>query len=115
EHPEAVIKLLNFWYREFYQSPNMERYTKMINDGAEYTSIYSASPIQSFVQFANLEAALIAKDVFDGKISEEEMPPIAIQMYNDAKSYYNGDRSMWMWAKVYESLIDVMNQYKEKN
>ncbi|TAH66461.1 MAG: extracellular solute-binding protein [Anaerolineaceae bacterium] len=115
ENPEAVIKLLNFWYREFYESPNIDRYTKMINDGAEYTSIYSSTPIQSFLQFANLDAALVAKDVFDGKITENDMPPIAIQMYGDAKKYYDGDRSMWMWGKVYESLIDVMNQYKEKN
>jgi putative aldouronate transport system substrate-binding protein len=115
KHPEAVIKLLNFWYREFYQSPNMERYVKMVNDGAEYTSIYSSTPIQSFCQFANLDAALIAKDVFEGKITEDNMPPIAVQMYNDAKKYYDGDRSMWMWAKVYESLTGVMNLYKEQN
>jgi putative aldouronate transport system substrate-binding protein len=115
KNPEAVIKLLNFWYREFYQSPDIERFTRMINDGAEYTSIYSSSPIQSYCQFANLDAALIAKDVFDGKISEADMPPIAIQMYSDAKKYYDGDRSMWMWAKVYEGLTGVMSQYKDKN
>lgn len=115
KNPEAVIKLLNFWYREFYESPDIDRYTKMVNDGAEYTSIYSSTPIQSFLQFANLDAALIAKDVFDGKISEAEMPPIAIQMYQDAKKYYDGDRSMWMWGKVYEGLINVMSQYKDKN
>lgn len=64
EHPEAVIKLLNFWYREFYQSPDMERYQKMVNDGGEYTSIYSSTPIQSLHPFANLDSALAAKEAF---------------------------------------------------
>lgn len=115
KNPEAVIKLLNFWYREFYTSPSIDRFKMLINDGGDNTSIYSASPIQSYRQFANLEAAMSAKDVFDGTVSEDKMAPTAIQMYTDAKKYYDGDRSIWMWAKVYESLTNVMSQYKDKN
>lgn len=115
KNPEAVIKLLNFWYREFYQSPSTDRFKMMVNDGAEYTSIYSSSPIQSYCQFANLDAAISAKDVFDGKITVDQMAPTAIQMYTDAKKYYDGDRKIWMWAKVYEGLTNVMSQYKDKN
>lgn len=115
EHPEAVIKLLNFWYREFYQSPDMERYNKMVNDGGEYTSIYSSTPIQSLHPFANLDSALVAKQAFDGEITEDEIPPIGRQMYSDVTKYLEGDREMWMWNAVYQSLIDVMQIYRDQD
>lgn len=115
EHPEAVIKLLNFWYREFYQSPDMDRYRKMVNDGGDYTSIYSSTPIQSLNPFANLDSALAAKEAFDGKITKQEIPPIGQQMYSDVEKYLGGDRELWMWNAVYTSLTDVMQTYRDED
>lgn len=34
-------------------------------------------------------------------------------MYSDVKKYLDGDREMWMWNAVYQSLIDVMQTYRD--
>jgi len=106
-HPEAVIKLMNFWYREFYFSPDQARYEKMIN-GPEFTSIYSSTPIMSYMPWANLDNILEAKRCFDGEITEDQIPPIGRQSYQDVLKYKNGDIAAWMWERVYTALTTVM-------
>lgn len=114
KNPDAVVKLINYWYQKFYFNRDNADYEKFIN-GPVYTGIYNNSPIISYRSWNNLEAYTQVKDVVDGKKTADTLAPIPRDYYNGMQKYKDGDNSSWSAQKCYEAVMGGLLDYKNNN
>jgi len=114
KNPEAVIKLMNYWYEKFYFNKDTAIYEKFVN-GPEYTGIYLNSPVISYRAWNNLEAYMQVKDVLEGKADKSTLGPIPLDYYNGIKKYQQGDNDSWSAQMCYEAVMNCTRLYKDKN
>lgn len=114
KNPEAVIKLVNYWYEKFYFNKDPAVYKEYVN-GPEYTGIYLNSPVISYRSWNNLEAYMQIQDVIDGKIEQSQLGPIALDYYTGMNKYKDGDNDSWSAQKCYEAVMNCTKLYKDQN
>jgi len=114
KNPEAVVKLMNYWYEKFYFNKDPAVYEKFVN-GPEYTGIYLNSPVISYRAWNNLEAYMQVQDVLDGKAEESSLGPIPLDYYSGMKKYKEGDNDSWSAQMCYEAVMNCTKLYKDKN
>lgn len=112
--PEAIVKLLNYWYQKFYFNTSQEDYEAFIN-GPVYSGIYNNSPILSYRTWNNVEAYLQVQEVLDGKKGKEELGPIPFDYYTQMQKYLDGDDSAWSALKCYEAVMGGLLHYRDNN
>ncbi len=114
EHPEAVIKLLNFWCEAFGGSTAEEFKSYLVDDGTgvmtfpmHYVMLKTWSPTKNLDAYYHVKEAIEKNDT--SKLTAEEMAN-----YNDVTAFFNGDPTMVGPAKTFapeNSAFSVMDYY----
>lgn len=115
EHPEAVIKLLNFWCHAFGETSPEEYQSYLVDDGSgvptfpqHYVMLKTWSPTKNLDAYYHVKEAMEKND--SSSLSAEEL-----SYYNDVVAYQGGDMSKVGSAKTFApegSAFEAMDYYK---
>jgi len=116
EHPEALIKLLNFWVEKFAYS-NADEYQKYLtNDNGVPSFAQHETLFKTFNSLNNLQAYRDVTKAFDANdtstLNAEEL-----NYYNSIKAYRDGDKSLAGTEKTFgkNSAYSIMDYYYTNN
>ncbi len=113
KHPEAIIKMLNFWMEKKYGTigyPNPYIYD------AEDRNTTNYATIKAYPWTKNLNAHLKVTEAFNtkdtSKLNAEEM-----SYYNNIDKYKKGDNKFWQWERVFgeHGSWSVIDHYNRQN
>ena len=112
EHPEVLLKLLNFWTDLNYGDATQEEYDRFLGGapapGHHYTVAKAWKPMKNLDAHLKVTAALESGDT--SELNAEEMG-----YYNGIRSYEEGDNSQAQLEKVFGATgsFVAMNEYVE--
>jgi len=118
EHPEAVVKLLNFWVEtqgnstvEEYKSYQYEDPNGLMMTPQHWTMVKCYAPTQTLDDWYNIKKVIETGD-------ESLLSPTATQYYPDVKGYLDGDMSKsgpYAMMGLENSAFSAMAMYYENN
>ncbi|QHW30799.1 extracellular solute-binding protein [Paenibacillus rhizovicinus] len=117
KHPEAAVKILNFYMEKNYGESRDEKYHSQKN-GDETIGVFGLSPVSGGFSETNqddyysVQEALTAKD-------PSKLNPTAKAYYDSVTSYRAGDVKGWPMEKLFggdnTSTYGILGQYKKNN
>jgi putative aldouronate transport system substrate-binding protein len=101
EHPEAIIKMMDFWIKTFYENKDLaikEKYVATVDGNTPWL----LNAIAAYRSFFNVEIQNEIADVINGKKKKEDLAPIALDTYTKVTDFTErGDEKFWGFDKVY--------------
>ncbi|MFC3800805.1 extracellular solute-binding protein [Cohnella sp. GCM10012308] len=115
EHPEAIVKLLNFWMEKFYTKDDAT--FAEYNTSADGSGIWQNTPIQSNRAFKNLDGHLNLSAVLKGTKPESELTPEEKTNLTSVKKYLDGDVSFYWVNQIFgeNGSLQVIDTYKQND
>jgi len=113
EHPEAIVKLLNFWMEKKYGTigyPNPYIYDAEDRNTTNYATIKAYPWTKNLDAHLRVTEAIKSKDT--SKLNAEEM-----SYHNNIVKYLEGDNKFWQWDRVFGEFGSwaVINEYNKDN
>jgi putative aldouronate transport system substrate-binding protein len=113
KHPEAIIKMLNFWMEKKYGTvgyPNPYIYDAEDRNTTNYATVKAYPWTKNLDAHLKVTAALKTKDT--SKLNAEEM-----SYHNNIDKYKKGDNKFWQWDRVFgeHGSWSVIDQYNKQN
>ncbi|RED52608.1 putative aldouronate transport system substrate-binding protein [Cohnella lupini] len=113
EHPEALIKMLNFYLEVNYGESRDEEYHTH-TEGDTVFNTFSYAPVQGGFASTNIDdGQAVIKALDSGDPSA--LTPTAKVYYDNILKYRGGDRGQWWYEKTFAkgSAYDLLFQYQE--
>lgn len=112
EHPEAVIKMLDFWVKTFYENKSDEIYHKF-NAEEDGNQVWNFNSIAGFKAFKNIEESLRIIDALDTK-DTSNLGPEDKGVYEKIMKFQSGDLTNWGWNVIFSKggSMSVSNYYR---
>ncbi|MCJ7841221.1 extracellular solute-binding protein [Lederbergia sp. NSJ-179] len=95
EHPEAVLKMMDFFLETFYYNTDDDVFKEFVDDG-ENQSIWQFSPAKLYTPFNNVAIyKAISKVMESGDENLDDLTPHQRNFYERIKLYLDGDMQWW--------------------
>lgn len=114
EHPEAILKLLDFWLNTFYLNKSMDVHYQYNNDKDTNQEIYIMSKIFAYKPFKNTDEALRITEAMESK-DTSKLTPDDKGAYDNMNKYLKGDRSFWYWNAIFNKGGSASIEHYYKN
>ncbi|MFC5653243.1 extracellular solute-binding protein [Paenibacillus solisilvae] len=101
EHPEAILKIMDFWIKTFYENKSREVMEKYVTTPDGNTP-WLLSAIFSYEGFFNVDVQQDIKAVIEGSKKFDDINPIAQDTYTKVMNFVERkDEKFWGFDEVY--------------
>lgn len=117
KNPEAVVKMLNFFTKTFYENTSDEIYNKYTN-GKDGNEIWQNALVQTYKAFKNLQGYQNINAVLKGTKQVSDITPEERGNYDKIQKFLkDGDKVGWPWNKIYgeNGSMGVIEIYKNND
>lgn len=116
KHPEAVLKLMNFWTQTFYANTDDEIYEKLVN-AKDGTEIWQNAICQTYRGYKNVEAYLNVSSAYKGEKPLSALTPEERGYLQKIKDFEAGDITLWCWGQIFgvDGCLKVVAEYRDRD
>ncbi|BBI36542.1 extracellular solute-binding protein [Cohnella abietis] len=116
KHPEAVVKMLNFWDKTFYENLSTEVHEKFNTSPDGGNQVWLLNNIAAYKAFKNSDASLQIIDALKtGDTSK--LNPENKGVYERVQKFKEGDLTNWGWGRIFDDggSMSVSNYYRDND
>jgi putative aldouronate transport system substrate-binding protein len=100
EHPEAVLKIIEFFVQSFYYVPSQPVLNAFVTNTELDSPVYTLNKGATYRAFENIDHWKSITDLIDkGGANPDvgKLRPVSVNMYKDVKAYLDGDLKYYYW------------------
>lgn len=116
EHPEAILKMLDFWIKTFYENTSDEIYEKFNTSPEDNNQVYLLNNIAAYKAFKNIDESLRIIHAMETN-DTSGLTPEDKGVYEKILAYQAGDQSNWGWNLIFNKggSLSVSEHYRNNN
>lgn len=100
EHPEAILKMLDFWLNTFYLNKSMDVHYEYNNDKETNQEIYIMNKIAAYKPFKNTDEAVRVSKALETN-DTSALTPDDKGAFDNVQKYLKGDKNFWYWNAIF--------------
>jgi len=100
EHPEAVLKIIEFFVQSFYYVPSQDVLNAFVTNVDLDSPVYTLNKGATYRAFENIDHWKSITDLIDNGGANPDvgkLRPVSVNMYKDVKAYLDGDIKFYYW------------------
>ncbi|BBH23487.1 lipoprotein LipO [Paenibacillus baekrokdamisoli] len=116
EHPEAVLKMLDFWVKTFYENTSDEIYQKFNTTPEDGNQVWLLNNIAAYKAFKNVDESLRIIKALDSK-DTSKLNPEDKGVYEKILKFQSGDLTNWGWNLIFNKgqSLSISDYYRTNN
>ncbi|MBP1995535.1 extracellular solute-binding protein [Paenibacillus eucommiae] len=116
EHPEAILKMLDFWVKTFYENTSDEIYQKFNTAPEDGNQVWLLNNMAAYKAFKNIEESLRIINALETN-ETSKLTPEDKGVYEKILKFQSGDLTNWSWNLIFSKgqALSVSNYYRTNN
>ncbi|WP_409345017.1 extracellular solute-binding protein [Paenibacillus sp. MBLB4367] len=116
KNPEAVLKMLDFWLKTFYENKSDDIYKEFNTSPTDNNQVWLLNAVSAYKSFKNVDESLRIIEALDTK-DMSKLTPEDKGVYEKIQKFQAGDRSNWGWNLIFNKggSMSVADQYRKNN
>jgi len=116
EHPEAILKMLDFWVKTFYENLDDDIYAKYNTSPEDGNQVWLLNNMAAFKAYKNVDESLRIIHALDtGDTSK--LNPEDKGVYERIRKFEEGDLTNWGWNQIFNKgmSLSVTDYYRQND
>lgn len=116
EHPEAILKMLEFWLKTFYENTSVEIYEKFNTTPEDGNQVWLLNNIAAYKAFKNVDESLRIINALETN-DTSKLNPEDKGVYDKILKFQSGDLTNWGWNQIFNKgqSLSVSEYYRSNN
>jgi len=116
EHPEAVVKMLDFWVKTFYDNTSNEIYEKFNTSPEDGNQVWLLNNIAAYKAFKNVDESLRIINALETN-DTSKLNPEDKGVYDKILKFQSGDLTNWGWNQIFNKgqSLSISEYYRTNN
>ncbi len=116
KNPEAVLKMLDFWLKTYYDNKSDDIYKEFNTSPADNNQVWLLNAVSAYKSFKNVDESLRIIEAIDTK-DLSKLTPEDKGVHEKIQKFQAGDRSNWGWNLIFNKggSMSVADHYRKNN